>query len=343
MENSQGGKQMITSKMLQNVSVYAWGGGARLLSSLEFLHSQGINIAGIADSNPKKQGTTLDNIPVISPDRIPDNAFVFITTPEYCIEIAKELRRRNIAYALPNLLALYSEEFQAIKHKFADERSKQVLQGLYNFYSDCDTEAIKLIAEENQYFAVDTFKFVKRNEVVVDGGAFTGDTMEIFLNRPCGSMNIKEYHAFEPDSNNLNALNARIERFNREYGFTNKLIHHNCGLSDKRETLCFSGETSGNMISKDGDKIIEVVGLDSFNIPATFIKADIEGAELAMLKGAATTIRTYKPKLAVCVYHKPQDLAEIPQYILSLVPGYKLAIRHHTDLIFETVLYAWVE
>ena len=67
---------------------------------------------------------------------------------------------------------------------------------------------------------------------------------------------------------------------------------------------------------------------------------DIEGSELAALKGARETILKYKPTLAICVYHKKADLYEIPEYILSLVPEYKLYFRAYYDFADDFILYA---
>lgn len=72
----------------------------------------------------------------------------------------------------------------------------------------------------------------------------------------------------------------------------------------------------------------------------TFIKMDVEGAELAALQGAQHVIRKQHPKLAICVYHKPEDIIDIPSYILSLDPGYRLFLRHYSPFEDETVLYA---
>jgi hypothetical protein len=63
---------------------------------------------------------------------------------------------------------------------------------------------------------------------------------------------------------------------------------------------------------------------------------DVEGAELAAIDGAGYTIRTYKPKLAISVYHKKEDLITIPQKILSLVPDYKLYLRIHLPFTSES-------
>lgn len=70
------------------------------------------------------------------------------------------------------------------------------------------------------------------------------------------------------------------------------------------------------------------------------IKMDIEGSELKALKGAALTIKEHHPILAVCVYHKKEDLVTIPQYIKSLCPKYRLYLRNYSRYSQELVLYA---
>lgn len=58
-----------------------------------------------------------------------------------------------------------------------------------------------------------------------------------------------------------------------------------------------------------------------------FIKFDIEGSELEALKGASDTIKKYKPNMAICLYHRPSDIEEIPKFVTSLVSSYKVMIK----------------
>jgi len=77
--------------------------------------------------------------------------------------------------------------------------------------------------------------------------------------------------------------------------------------------------------------------------PVTFIKADVEGMEMALLRGAIGTIRRNKPKMALCVYHYPSDLFEIPEFVRTIVPGYKFSLRQHAPIFGDFVLYCWID
>jgi len=74
------------------------------------------------------------------------------------------------------------------------------------------------------------------------------------------------------------------------------------------------------------------------------IKLDIEGAEVAALKGAQKVIQAQKPKLAICNYHLPADIWEVPLIIKDLAPEYKLYLRHHNyNCWYESVIYAKID
>ena len=92
----------------------------------------------------------------------------------------------------------------------------------------------------------------------------------------------------------------------------------------------------------EAEETLEVTTVDeSVPLPISFMKMDIEGSELQALRGAAHQIEENRPKLAVCVYHKPEYFLEIWKYLRKLLPESRFFLRHHSpDNGTETVLYA---
>ena len=76
------------------------------------------------------------------------------------------------------------------------------------------------------------------------------------------------------------------------------------------------------------------------NVPGTFIKMDLEGAEYQALLGGRGYLMKYHPNLAISLYHKAEDIWTIPKLLLELYPKYTFYIRHYSVLASETVLYA---
>jgi hypothetical protein len=71
-----------------------------------------------------------------------------------------------------------------------------------------------------------------------------------------------------------------------------------------------------------------------------FIKMDIEGAEPIALKGAINTIKRYRPKLAIAIYHSMDDFVSIPKWINDLNLDYELYLGHYTIHAEETIIFA---
>ena len=149
----------------------------------------------------------------------------------------------------------------------------------------------------------------------------------------------KRIYAWEPDEDNLSALKANTENLDNV-----KIVP--CGLWHEKTELCFmaDGSTGSKIVDRTESGVGRILVDSIDNVCAgdkvTFIKMDIEGSELAALKGAENVIKRDKPRLAICIYHKPEDLYEIPVWIKETVPEYKLYIRHHSETMAETVLYA---
>ncbi len=151
---------------------------------------------------------------------------------------------------------------------------------------------------------------------------------------------LKKVYAFEPDLRNYETCQRNKKQYELPYA---EILPF--GTWSEETVLRFKedADSSSSCISDKGEISVHVKPIDAVVNPeerVTFIKMDVEGAELESLKGAQNTIRKDKPKLAICIYHKPEDMTEIPLYIKSLVPEYKFYVRHHSNYIYETVLYA---
>ena len=198
---------------------------------------------------------------------------------------------------------------------------------------------------DDQYFFQKFFSLSK-NEVLCDCGAFNGDSLVDFLRAVDGKFQF--IYAYEMEDGNYAELQKTARKLERQYNGFNpekyKLIH--AGVWDHHDVITYGCENEGPLESysvykKENLKYVDDVTIDeTVDIPLTFIKMDIEGAELNAIQGGADQIRHNRPKLAICVYHRLHDLWEIPMYIKSLVPEYKLFLRHHTVSLGDTVLYA---
>ncbi len=67
---------------------------------------------------------------------------------------------------------------------------------------------------------------------------------------------------------------------------------------------------------------------------------DIEGFEKRALIGAKKIITEQEPALGISIYHKREDIWEIPKLILDLNSEYKFFLRHYSLGVIDTVLYA---
>lgn len=231
-------------------------------------------------------------------------------------------------------LEAHKAQFGAAYDLLADDLSRKTFEAFLNAKLGGAAGALAAVSCKEQYFPKGIIELSDR-EVFVDGGAYTGDTLLTFL-RLSGARSAR-CHAFEPDPATAARLTATVEK----RGLRGVTVH-NKGLWSAPATLPFSvwHGTSASAVSGAGEVTVEADAVDRAAPDATFIKLDVEGAELEALRGAAETIRRNRPKLAVCVYHKPGDLFEIPLFIKSLAPEYRLYLRQHQPVACETVLYA---
>lgn len=197
---------------------------------------------------------------------------------------------------------------------------------------DAGQELNRFLSE--QYFDLDVMPHAEGKEIFVDAGSFDGMSSIRFKEWSEGETYV---YAFEPD-----ALNAKkcMENLTKN-GIPCKVIQK--GLWSRDGRLPFKTEASAmSKICREGELTVSVTSLDQAleGADVTYIKMDIEGSELETLRGGVQTITRCRPKLAVSIYHKPEDILELPELILSYHPDYRLYLRHYSLAAFDTVLYA---
>lgn len=184
-----------------------------------------------------------------------------------------------------------------------------------------------------QYF--DVFKPVDR-EIYIDAGAYNGDSILDFVKWTGGAY--ERIYAFEANPEMADTVRKTIAREKLE----NVIITPKAVWS-KEKLMAFVKNDAASKIEKSGKIKIQTVDIDSVvgDDKVTFIKMDVEGSELQALKGAIKTIRSNRPRLAISIYHTPEDIIELPAYLLEILPDYKFYMRHYNSNMWETVLYAY--
>lgn len=192
------------------------------------------------------------------------------------------------------------------------------------------------VYHEQQYFDLPCLeRYREPHEIFVDGGCYDGANSVCFVQWAGESE--KTVYAFEADEKNADKCRTALGQIE---GAECHLIEKGMWSGDTVLGFCSkANEASG--LAENGQQRILVTSLDSVvKGKVTFIKMDIEGAEYEALRGAENIISTYHPKLAVSIYHKDEDIWELPQLILSFYSNYKFYLRHYSLSSEETVLYA---
>ena len=220
---------------------------------------------------------------------------------------------------------------------FSEEKSREVFLNIINYRLFLDRKYISKTRSplKSEYFDSKIIALTEK-EVFIDGGAYDGDTIKRFIN--VSGHKYKKIIGFEPDLFSYVKLEKLIKRLDDR-----KIKIYKYGLAEKNKTIRFTNDgTLGSRVNKSSRQEIKVISLDKLlsKEEVTFIKLDIEGSEKEALIGAKKTINKNKPKLAICVYHKPEDIWMLPLFMKELNPNYRFYLRHHSDFLYDTVCYA---
>ena len=239
----------------------------------------------------------------------------------------------------------YQQQLDELSNKLSDARSVECLATIRRFRSNPSPETYVENDWQVQYFPDKLInkKLIQNPLRMIDCGAFTGDTLDT-TKKICNQYNIdfELTTCFEPEPNNYKKLIKYIKSC--ALGNT-RTIAIPAGVWSENTTLSFSfqaDKSSAVLNSSENSSQLQVLKIDDicFGSAPNYIKMDVEGAELEALIGAKECIESYKPNLAISVYHKPKHIWEIADLILKFNPSYDLYLYSHGDFCNEIILYA---
>lgn len=213
-----------------------------------------------------------------------------------------------------------------------DEKSKDVFKNILKFYYTGEIELLPSVTTDKDE-AFNNILRLDSEECYVDLGAYNGDTIDEFLHYTNSSY--KRIVALEPNAKNFEKLKSHCSELSA-------VTLWQLGSYNKNTELIFNNKAGRNSaISEKGVKT-QVATVDTIlcGMAASYIKADVEGADFETIEGMQNTLRTFKPKLNFAAYHRFEDIFRLILLISKINPDYKFYLRHHPYIpAWDTNLY----
>ena len=181
-------------------------------------------------------------------------------------------------------------------------------------------------------------------DIVIDAGGCFGDTALYFAHEVGENGHVYTIE-FIPSNIEIMTKNLDLNENLKQritivgcplWNVSNERLYYMDQGAASSVTFSKTDETNGVALTISIDDLVK-----QRNIPKIdFIKMDIEGAEMNALKGAIQTIKTFRPKLAIAIYHQIEDFANVVNFIAELNLGYEFHLGHYTISAQETILFA---
>lgn len=341
---------------MYHLDVYIYGAGVDVSSIILYLYNLGIDVKGIFDCDIEKKGRKiLEHVPIIYPYHLsekfdPEKTLVIINTI-YFKEIEqseilklifslgitkfyelteyekKEIKAKPHPWADVGRIDYYREHVKELEKTYDllyDKYSKEIMLEFIRTYMECGTYRLKQCSGNIKYFYGQDSNDLREEiyvhleeEIWINCGSNIGDIIFWYF---ANGLTAKQIYAYEADEKIYGRLVKNLNYLPSSYA--DKVYTVNEFINDK---------TNWNVLKSD---------------KVTLINADIEGGELELLKNMKNIISSARPVLAICVYHKAEDLVKIPQYIKSIVDNYFFILRKYESNVenirrtSELVLYA---
>jgi len=349
-------------------SLVLFGAGGLGRKTLAGLRQVGIDPLALADNNSALWGQTIEGLQVLSPQaaaqQFADNVAFVVTiwraggghrlahTRQKLLNLGcsrvvsfaplfwkyADVFLPYYAIGLPHTLLQQAEQIARGFALWADEASRREYLAQVRWRLQLDFDGLPSPVAHAQYFPDDLFNLLE-DEVFVDCGAYDGDSLRAFFERQSAFRG--KFIAIEPDPGNLQSLKQYAITLPNSWHDHVKILPLAVGVRREIVRFAATGLASAG-ISSTGTLEVESAPLDEVlhNMRPTFIKMDIEGAEVDALIGARRLIENALPVLAICVYHQPDHLWRIPLLIRSFSDQYRFFLRPHNEEGWDLVCYA---
>jgi FkbM family methyltransferase len=350
----------IRARIGQRDKVLLFGSGYLGTHAHSDLRNSGLEVIAFVDNDPDRWGHEIDGLRVFSPaeaqEKYGDDPLWLITVYTNsdvirqcrslgipwvtCAELswAFDIHTPSFDFGKPSDFLSEAPSIEAAAGIWDDEEStnEYLAQVKWRMTLDYDALAPPRPSAET-YFPPEFFR-PRPDETFVDCGAFTGDTIDGFIQASDGRF--ASIVAVEPDPVNAASLRQRASEWTRD-GIGPVHVEQ-CAAGAQSQMLSFTTTGTAGSCVGTGQDSVQVRLLDDIlaNREPTFIKFDVEGAERDALLGARQTLGERMPFLAVCLYHRPEDIWALPLLIRSMNPEYDLYLRRYSDERWEIVCYA---
>jgi FkbM family methyltransferase len=345
--------------------IVLFGAGRVGRKTLTGLRKAGLEPLAFADNDARLWNTSVEGVEVLSPEeaaRRHGNQATFVITiwrgeaTDRMAEREAQLRSLGCKYVvtfpplfwkhakaflphyavdLPHKVHQQEDDVRRAGRLLSDDASRDEYLGQLRWRLLGEFDALYRPVQHTMYFPLGLCPLTD-HEVFVDCGAYDGDSIRSFLDQPKKSF--QRIYSFEPDPANFSKLEKEVSlRPERE-----SITLQRAAVGAQTGTVTFSGDGNEASSVGKGDMVVNCVALDEVlsGMQPTYIKIDIEGAELDALNGARGIIQRYSPVLAVCTYHVQDHLWKIPLLIQSINPNYSFFLHPHLVEGWDLVCYA---
>jgi FkbM family methyltransferase len=355
------------SAKMAGIKAYAlYGAGQLGRTVLAHLRAVGIEPVAFADDTLEKQGQFVDGLQVMRPQEAADRFgsglgfVVTILNPMLNFVSARERLRRQTGapvisfldlawrypteflpyyqFELPSSLLAEANDIRRAFRLFADEESRRQFVAHLAFRLHLDYDGLPTSDHAN-YFPEGVLPVLSDDAVFIDCGAFDGDTVRAFLEHQ--DYRFGAIYAFEPDKENFEKLTAYVGGLDRDVA--EKIHVFNAGVGQRSGKLRFN--SAGNMsssVSNSGDTEIDILPIQEVVTTKgpVYLKFDVEGAEREALAGCERFFDDAQTLYAISVYHRPDDLWQLPLYVASKTKDYRFYLRTQGEDGMDVICYA---